>query len=195
MTKFSNLTDHSSSKPIKGHSVPRFPLRHRLYRLAWMIVWRLLASWTPPQFNRWRCFLLSVFGARLASGAVVRSSASIWYPANLVMQEDAMIGDGVQCYNMDRIVIGTRSIISQRVFLCGGTHDFTCASRPLLTKPIEIEEDVWIAAEAFIGPGVTIPQGCVIGARAVVTGQLQPWMIYAGNPVKALRRRDLDYTN
>lgn len=192
MANSSNLTSRTPPQPVKGHSVPRFPLRHRLYRLAWMAVWRLLASWTPPQLNRWRCFLLSAFGARIASGAVVRSSAAVWYPPNLIMREDAMIGDGVQCYNMDLVIIGARSVVSQRAFLCGGTHDFTRASRPLVTRPIEIGEDVWIAAEAFIGPGVTVPQGCVIGARAVVTGKLQPWTVYAGNPAKAIRRRELE---
>ncbi|MBC58053.1 MAG: putative colanic acid biosynthesis acetyltransferase [Confluentimicrobium sp.] len=177
---------------LKGHSTPRFPLWHRLFRLVWNIVWWLFASWTPPQLNRWRRFLLSAFGAKLARGTVVRGGARVWYPPNLEMHEGSLLADGVNCYNMGRIVIGERSIVSQNAHLCGGTHDFTRASRPLLTKPIVIGDDVWIAAEAFIGPGVTVPDGCVIGARAVVSSRLEPWTVYAGNPAKPVKRRDFD---
>ena len=182
----------SQTPKIMGHSTPRFPLRHRLFRLMWRAVWWLFASWTPPQLNRWRCFLLSVFGAKLAKGAVVRGGASIWYPANLEMLDGSLLADGVNCYNMAQIIIGARTIVSQDVYLCGGTHDFTRASRPLLAKPIIIGDDVWLAAGVFIGPGVVVPDGCVVGARAVVSRKLDPWTVYAGNPAQPIKKRTID---
>jgi putative colanic acid biosynthesis acetyltransferase WcaF len=121
--------------------------------------------------------------------------ARIWYPPNLTMHDHAVLADGVICYNMAQICIGARSIVSQRAVLCGGTHDFTRATRPLITQPITIEPDVWIASEAFIGPGVTVREGCVIGARAVVMGAVQPWTVYAGNPAKAVKVRNFDANN
>ncbi|MDF2142037.1 hypothetical protein [Paenirhodobacter sp. CAU 1674] len=109
------------------------------------------------------------------------------------MAEHSVLADGVICYNMAPINLGEKSIVSQRAVLCGGTHDFTRATNPLITRPIEIGANVWIASEAFVGPGVRVPEGCVIGARAVVTSnRLEPWTVYAGNPAVALRRRDFD---
>lgn len=177
---------------IQRRSQPSFSLSHRLLRLVWGLVWKLLASWTPPQFAGWRRFLLRSFGAQIHPTASIRGGARVWYPPNLVMDEFAVLADGVECYNMAPITIGARSIVSQRAFLCGGTHDFRLASNPLVTLPIEIGPDVWVAAEAFVGPGVQVPEGCVIGARALVTGKLEAWTIYAGNPARAIKPRQLD---
>lgn len=178
--------------PVSGRGAPRFSLRHRVLRLIWGIVWRLMGSWTPAPFNRWRLFLLRLFGARLHPTALVRGPARIWYPPNLTMHAHSVIGAEAEIYNMAPIVIGENSIVSQRAYLCGGTHDFTRASNPLITRPITIGPNVWIAADAFVGPGVTVPEGCVIGARAVVTGRLEPWTVYAGNPARAIKPRAYD---
>ena len=169
-----------------------FPLSHKALRAVWGLVWLFGAAWTPAPFGAWRHFLLRLFGAKIARTASVRGGARIWYPPNLRMDDHAVLADGVICYNMAQIHIGARSIVSQRAVLCGGTHDFTRATRPLITQPITIAADVWIASEAFIGPNVTVPEGCVIGARAVVTGPLEPWTVYAGNPARAIKRRSYD---
>lgn len=173
-----------------------FSLGHKLTRVLWQLCWAVLAAWTPPQMGAWRRALLRFFGAKIAATASVRGGAKIWYPANLMMAEHSVLADGVICYNMAPISLGEKSIVSQRAVLCGGTHDFTRATNPLITRPIEIGANVWIASEAFIGPGVRVPEGCVIGARAVVTSnRLEPWTVYAGNPAVALRRRDFDPEN
>lgn len=167
-----------------------FSIRHKALRAVWGVVWLVLASWTPPPMNGWRRALLRAFGAQIANSVVVRRGAKIWYPPNLRMLPHSVMADGVICYNMAPITIGENSIVSQRAVLCGGTHDFTLASNPLQVRPIEIGANVWIASEAFIGPGVTVPEGCVIGARAVVFGRLEPWTVYAGNPAQPVKRRD-----
>lgn len=171
---------------------PNFSLRHRALRALWGAVWLLLVSWTPPPMNGWRRAILRLFGAKIASTAIIRRGARIWYPPNLTMLEHSVMADGVICYNMAPIVIGANSIVSQRAVLCGGTHDFTRATNPLITRPINVGTNVWIASEAFIGPGVSVPDGCVIGARAVVTGRLDPWTVYSGNPARAIKPRKYD---
>jgi len=168
---------------------PNFSFSHRLVRLVWILTWGCLAAWTPPQFGRWRRFLLRLFGARLHPTAQVRGGARIWYPPNLEMEAYSVLAGGVQCYNMAPIVIGENAVVSQRAFLCGGTHDYSKASFPLQVRPIRIGKNAWVASEAFVGPGVTIPDGCVIGARAVVSGVLEPWSVYAGNPAKKVKLR------
>lgn len=175
---------------LKDRASPNFSKSHRALRAIFGLTWFLLASWTPAPMGAWRRFLLRSFGAKIHPNASVRGGARIWYPPNLEMKAFAVLADGVQCYNMNMITIGENSIVSQRSFLCGGTHNYKLARHPLVTAPIVIGDDVWIAAEAFVAPGVTVPDGCVIGARAVVSGQLEPWTIYTGNPARALKPRE-----
>jgi putative colanic acid biosynthesis acetyltransferase WcaF len=139
--------------------------------------------------RRWRNFLLRLFGARMDKTASVYGSATVWYPPNLEMSRFATIGPGVTCYNMDRITIGEYAVVSQRAHLCAGTHDFDRPGFQLYTRPIAIGDHAWVAAEAFVGPGVTVGEGAVVGARAVVTRSVAPWTVNAGNPARELRQR------
>lgn len=107
------------------------------------------------------------------------------------MDEESALGRGVICYSMGHIHLGRRAVVSQRAHLCAGTHDYEDPGMQLITKPITIGERVWICTEAFIGPGVTIGDGAVIGARAVVTKDMPEWMVCAGNPCRPLKRREL----
>ncbi|NIY80918.1 MAG: putative colanic acid biosynthesis acetyltransferase [Rhodobacteraceae bacterium] len=181
-----------SASVVADRDAPNFSFGHRLKRLIWSILWTLLASWTPPQMGAWRRFLLRSFGAKIDRTASVRGGAKIWYPPNLEMAANSVLADRVQCYNMAPISIGEGTIVSQGAFLCGGTHDFRLASNPLQTRPIVLGPQVWVAADAFVGPGVTVPEGCVIGARAVISGTLEPWSVYAGNPAKRIKARPFD---
>ena len=168
---------------------PSFSLGHRVYRTVWMMTWCLLASWTPPSFNGWRRILLLLFGARMARNARVSSSARIWYPPNLEMAEHACLGPRVNCYNMARISLGPYALASQGAHLCAGTHDIDDPHFQLLAKPITMMERSWVAADGFVGPGVTIGTGAVLGARGVAFGTLEPWTVYIGNPAQKVRKR------
>ncbi|WP_219784979.1 hypothetical protein [Celeribacter sp. PS-C1] len=108
------------------------------------------------------------------------------------MAANSVLADGVECYNMARISLGEGAIVSQRAFLCGGTHDYTRATNPLVTRPIEIGARAWVCAEAFVSPGCVVSEGCVVGARSVVSGVLEPWGVYAGNPAQKVKTRDFD---
>ncbi|WP_340268367.1 LbetaH domain-containing protein [Sphingobium mellinum] len=173
--------------PLKGG--PSFSLAHRLERLAWLICWTLLARWTPPMLSHWRIRLLKLFGAEVGEGAAIAASAVVWYPRNLRLGADATIGPGANCYSMAMISIGPRTIISQRAHLCAGSHDVADPDFQLIARPITIGADVWIAAEAFVGPGVQVGDGAVLGARACAFSALKPWTIYRGNPAAIVRSR------
>lgn len=176
-------------------SLPRFggstfALRFRAMRGLWAISWFFLAVWTPSPLSRWRVWLLRTFGADIHPTAMVRASARIWWPGNLTMGRHASLGPGVICYNVAPITIGDYAIVSQRAHLCTGTHDVDDADFPLKSKPIHIHTNAWVAAEAFVGPGVEIGEGAVLGARAVAARALEPWTIYAGNPARVIRPRN-----
>ena len=178
--------------PVVTSGEIRFSLRNKVLRAIWRLVWLICASWTPASLAGWRRLLLRLFGARMASTADVRGGAVVWYPANLVMEDRTVIAHGVNCYNMARVVIQNDSIVSQRVHLCAGTHDYERGSHPLVVKPISIGPNAWIAAEAFVSPGTIVSEGVVVGARAVVFGTLKPWSVYAGNPAVVLKEREFN---
>lgn len=186
-TRPPELLDAQATRPWEGG--PSFSLANRLHRTLWIATWGLLASWTPPPLRGWRRFLLRLFGARLAPTANIYGSARIWSPANLEMGDYAAIGPGAIIYTMGPIRIGAHAIISQRAHLCAGTHDADDPNFQLRARPIAIGDRAWIAAEAFVGPGVTVGEGAVLGARACAMRDLDPWTIYSGNPARPLRER------
>lgn len=185
------LLDGHAARPWQGG--PSFSRRNRLYRLVWSIAWLVLARWTPPPLRGWRRLLLRLFGARVAPTANVYASARIWSPANLSLADHAAIGPGAIIYAMAPITIGAYAVISQRAHLCAGTHDIEDADFQLVARPIAIGARAWIAAEAFVGPGVTVGEGAVLGARGCATRDLAPWTVYRGNPAAPLRGRAIRF--
>ena len=101
----------------------------------------------------------------------------------------AVFGTGAEIYNLAKITIGSNAGISQNAYLCSASHDYTDRSFPLFSKPISIGDGAWVASKAFIGPGVSIGEGTVIGACSVVTKDMPAWMVCAGNPCKPLKPR------
>lgn len=176
---------NASRPPIEGG--PTFSRAQRLHRAIWITTWLFLCSWTPPFLYKWRRLILVIFGANLHPTARVYSSAKIWLPANLTMEENSCIGPKSNIYTMAPIKLGAHSLVSQGAFLCTGSHNIDQKSFPLVTKPIEIGCHAWVAAEAFVGPGVKIGSGAVLGARSCAFHHLEPWTVYVGNP--AIKRR------
>jgi putative colanic acid biosynthesis acetyltransferase WcaF len=173
---------------FKGAS---FSMRNRLGRVLWGVVARLLFRYSPKPLHSWRAFLLRLFGAKVGRGVHVYPAVKIWAPWNLDLGDECGIADGVKLYSQGKISIGRRAVISQGTHLCAGTHDYTQAGFPLVTKPIHVGDHAWIAAEVFIHPGITIGAGCVIGARSVVTKDMPEWMVCAGHPCKPIVDRKL----
>lgn len=161
-------------------------------RLWWMIVWSTFAAWMPYFVaRRWRVFLLSLFGMKHKGHIGVYPSCKVWAPWNIEMGSWVAIDDRVSLYSPDKITIGTKVAISREAFICTASHDITKPNRPLITAPITICDGVWIGARAIILPGVTIGEGAIVAAGAVVTKDVEPWTVVAGNPAKVVKLRVL----
>lgn len=165
-------------------------LSNKLLRMLWNIIyWILFRPFVSPLFYKWRILILRGFGAKIDWSAHVYAGAKIWAPWNLVMGKNSCLSSEVDCYNVDLVSIGDNAIISQKSYLCTASHDITNSLHPLITAPIIIKDQAWITAECYVGMGVTIGQGAVVGARAVVTKDIEPWTVVAGNPARFIKKR------
>lgn len=176
--------------PVPEQDSPH-SLGNRLARVAWAFAYVLLFRPSPRPLHRWRNLLLRAFGAKLHPTARVYPKAKIWAPWNLVMGPHACIADDVDVYDVRPITIGESSTVSQYSYLCGATHDFEAPDHPLVPKPITLGRNVWIAADVFIAPGVTIHDGTVVGARSTVLTDLEGWVVAVGSPAKAVKPRNI----
>ena len=160
-------------------------------RTLWTIVQASVFRWSPRPCHGFRARLLRLFGAHIPapSQVVIFQTAKITFPWNLTLEPRSMVGREVIIYNLTHITLRYGANLSQRVHLCAGSHDFNDWSMPLTTAPIEIGVNAWVAAEVFVGPGVTIGELAVIGARSVVIKSQPARMICAGNPCRPLKSR------
>lgn len=126
--------------------------------------------------------LLRLFGARIGRQVHVHPSVHVFIPWQLEIGDWSSIGFDALIYNLGPARIGERVTISQRAHLCGGTHDYRDATMPLIKSPIVVGDDVWICADAFIGPGVNVGAGAIVAARAVVVRDVEANTVVGGHP-------------
>lgn len=157
-------------------------------RVLWGIG-KLAFRLTPRPCFGLRRGILRLFGAKLGSNVNIYSSALIYYPWNLEVGDDSSIGEWALVYNLGPVCIGARSTISQRVHLCAGTHDYRDVTMPLLKPPIVIGDEVWVCADAFVGPGVQVADRAIVAATATVVKDVAEEQVVGGNPAKLLKTR------
>lgn len=155
----------------------------------WWIVQATLFRASPQFLYGWRRFLLRAFGAKIGSGVIVRPTARIVYPWKLSIGNNSWIGDYAEIYCLGPITIGDNAVVSQYAYLCTGSHDVRAIGFDIFAKPINIEDEAWVAAGAFVHPGVTIAKGSVVGARAVVAADTEPFGVYVGHPARKVSER------
>lgn len=166
-----------------------FSFWNKLARVLWGAAWLCLFRPSPRPCHAWRRFLLRRFGARIGKGVALQPSCRVTMPWKLEMGEYSSLGDYVICYNIGGVRIGGHSTISQYSHLCSSSHDYEHPHMVQVFAPIEIEDQVWVCADAFIGPGVTVRQGAVVGARASVFTDVEPWTVVRGNPARVVKKR------
>ncbi|MEM6552918.1 MAG: putative colanic acid biosynthesis acetyltransferase [Planctomycetota bacterium] len=162
----------------------------KVKRLLWSCVEATLFRWTWPTWYRYRAALLNAFGAKIDRTARLRRTCNFTCPWNLTVGPDAAAGDHAIFYCLGPVTLGSRVTISQHAHLCAGSHDHADpVTMPLIRPPITIDDDAWVAADAFVGPGVHIHEGALLGARGAAFKDLEPWTVYGGNPAKPLKPR------
>lgn len=170
---------------------PGFRGRSSFIVQLWWCVQSSLFTWSPQFMYSWRAFLLRLFGAKIGKGVIIRPSVRITYPWKVSIGDYSWIGDDVVLYSLGHISIGCNSVVSQKSYLCTGSHDYDSQTFDIYAKPITIGNGCWLATDVFVAPGITIEDGCVVGARSSVFHSLPTYSICRGNPAIKIRDRDI----
>lgn len=170
--------------------LPRnFRGRWSLYVQLWWIVQATLFRCSPQIFYGWRRWLLRRFGAQVGKGVLIRPSVRVTYPWKLFIGDYAWIGDDVMLYTLGEIIIGANAVVSQKSYLCTGTHDLMKPTFDISAHPIRVGEQAWIATDVFVAPGVEIGAGTVVGARSSVFNSLPARVVAMGSPARVVGPR------
>ncbi|SOC20403.1 WcaF family extracellular polysaccharide biosynthesis acetyltransferase [Rhodobacter maris] len=175
----------------KNRRARKWSRKELLKRVVWAIA-SVFFKLSPRPFWSWRQWILRRFGAKVGQDVHIYPSVRITIPWNLSLGDGCAIGDRAILYALGPITIGSRATVSQGAHLCAGSHDWRDQRMPLTKPPITIGNDCWIAADAFIGPGVSIGKATIVGARAVVMRNQPDNVIVVGNPATVVKARTLN---
>jgi len=168
---------------------PGFRGRSGLVVLIWQIVQSTLFAWSPQPFYAWRRGVLKVFGAKVGKDVLIRPTVRVTYPWKVTFGDYCWIGDHVEIYSLGPIDIGAHAVISQRSYICSGSHDCSDIGFPIIVRPIRIGAEAWIATDCFVAPGVAIGRGAIVAARSTVLSDVDEAAVVAGTPAAFKKTR------
>ncbi|MFY0712110.1 putative colanic acid biosynthesis acetyltransferase [Seonamhaeicola sp. NFXS20] len=187
------MNNSRTTQDLSKYKTPKhFRGKSKITVQLWWLVYALFFKSSPQILYGWRRFLLRSFGAQIGKNVIIRPSAKITYPWKVKIGDYSWIGDDVVLYSLGEIEIGKNTVISQKSYLCTGSHDYTKIDFPIYSKKIMIEDGCWLATDVFVSPGVTIKKGTVVGARSTVLSDLDANSVYVGSPVRFIKKRKID---
>jgi len=167
----------------------------QLKMLVWWLVQAVCFPVSPHFAHGFRRWLLRLFGAQIGEGVLIRPTARFTYPWNVEIGDHSWIGDDAVLYSLVTIAIGEHCVVSQKSYLCAGSHDIGDPRFGLTTGKIVVENGAWVATDCFVGPGVTIGANAVVGARSSVFRSMPAEMVCMGTPCKPVRKRTINQEN
>ena len=178
---------------LKHFKLPKnFRGKNAITVQIWWLIQATLFKLSPQFSYGWRRFLLRLFGAKIGKGVIVRPTAKITYPWKISIGNYSWIGDDVTLYSLGEIEIGKNTVISQKCYLCTGSHDYSDTYFSIYEKKITIDDECWLATDVYISPGITIGKGAVVGARSSVFNNLEGGKVYYGTPAKFVKNRNVE---
>jgi len=176
-----NLNSYKTPKGFRGKS--------KITVQLWWIVYAIFFKLSPQFFYGWRRFLLRSFGAQIGKKVIIRPSAQITYPWKVKIGDYSWIGDEVVLYSLGEIDIGNNTVISQRSYICTGTHDYNSEDFRIYAEKITIGSKCWLATDVYVAPSVTIGDNTVVGAKSSVFKDLPSNKVCLGSPAKPIKDR------
>lgn len=166
---------------------PNFRGKSALTVQLWWLVQSTVFSCSPQFMYGWRRFLLRLFGCQVGKGVIIRPSARFTYPWKVKIGNNSWIGDNVVFYSLGEITIGSNSVISQKSYLCTGSHHYNKNTFDIFSSPIVIGNGCWLATDVYVSPGITIDNGCIVGARSSVFKNLPAFTVCVGSPARPIK--------
>lgn len=178
---------------LKCFKLPKkFRGRNPFVVQLWWIVQSVLVATSPQFMYGWRRFVYRTFGAKIGKNVILRPSVKMTFPWYVEIGDETWVGDNVVFYSLDQIKIGSHVVVSQNTYICTGTHNFQSVNFDMERQPVIIEDQVWLANDVYVAPGVTIKRGCVVGTRSSVFNDLPSGMICYGSPAKPKKVRVIE---
>lgn len=165
----------------------------RIVRRLKTVFWELVAlklrwiGYVPSHY--FRRFFYRFWGIKIGSGSTIHMGAVFYYPLNIAIGNDSIIGENVVLDGRDKLTIGNHVDIASEVMIYNAQHDINDENFKAITAPVTIEDYVFIGPRAIILPGVTVKKGAVVGAGAVVTKDVEEFKIVGGVPAKEIGER------
>jgi len=162
----------------------------RIKTVFWeLICWKLaIAGYIPSHFLR--RFVYRFWGIKIGSGSAIHMHASFYYPPNIKIGNDTIIGEKAVLDGRNKLTIGDHVDIASEVMIYNAEHDINDEKFKAISAPVTIEDYVFIGPRAIILPGVTIHKGAVVAAGAVVTHDVAEFTIVGGVPAKEIGTRE-----
>lgn len=176
-----NLDQYQTPKDFRGRS--------KITVQLWWIVYAVFFKLSPQVLYGWRRFLLRAFGAKIGKDVIIRPTAQITYPWKVSIGDYSWIGDEVVLYSLGEIEIGSHTVISQRSYICTGTHDYESNDFRIYAEKITIGSKCWLATDVYVAPSVTIGNNTVVGARSSVFKDLPENKVCLGSPAAPIKDR------
>lgn len=175
---------------LKNFTVPKtFRGRSKITVQLWWIIQSTLFAWSPQVLFGWRRFLLRLFGAKIGTGVLIRPTARVTYPWNLEIGDYSWVGEDCVIYNLAKIKIGNNVVLSHKVYLNTGGHDYKKPSFDIFAEPIVLEDECWLTTDVYVASGITVGRGTVVAARSSVLKNLPENKICVGTPAIPIKDR------
>ncbi|WET04107.1 WcaF family extracellular polysaccharide biosynthesis acetyltransferase [Flavobacterium sp. YJ01] len=161
----------------------------KVKEMLWYVIKVVFFLSAIPYPSKFKVFLLKAFGAKVGKGLVIKPRVNIHFPWKLVVGDNVWIGEEVFFLNFELLTIGNNVCISQKVFVCGGNHDYKDPTMPYRNGVIVLEDGSWVGAASFVGPNVKIGINTIVSVGSIVTKSLPENGVFSGNPPQLVKER------
>jgi len=141
--------------------------------------------------RKFRKLMYRLSGVKIGKGSTVHMWCNFYDPTHITIGEDTIIGDHAFLDGRDQLTIGNHVALASSVMIYNSQHDIDDEHFRPISKPVIIEDYVFIGPRSIILPGVTIGKGAVVAAGAVVSKDVAPFTVVGGVPAVKIRDRKL----
>jgi putative colanic acid biosynthesis acetyltransferase WcaF len=157
----------------------------------WLLVSNIFFLTNIPYPSKFKVLILKSFGCRIGDKVVIKPWVKIKFPWMLTVGDSVWFGESVWIDNISNVIIGNNVCISQGSLLITGNHNYSSEKFELISKPIIIEDGVWVCAKTILIGGITIHSHAVLAINSLASKDLEPYSIYSGNPAIFIKKRNI----